>query len=315
MLREIASRLLMLVVLIWVVTLAVFGLTLLIPGDPTVTLLGDNATAEQVAALRAALGLDQPMMVRYFDWLGGVVQGDLGTSLFSSYSVGEAISSRVGVTIALVSSALVISFVVGVLIGLLAGSRPGGMLDRITLLGTSVGIALPNFWLGILLVTFLGTGLQWFPTGGYVQFAEDPVRWAQHLALPVITLAAGGAAEIARQARASVIDTLQLDFIRTLHAKGVPSRTILFRHALRNALVPVVTVAGLQVSRLFGLSVLIESVFSLPGIGSLMIKAVFDRDIPIVQGTVLLATVIVVVVNLLVDLSYNWLSPKSAQSR
>lgn len=303
----------MLFVLLWIVSLAVFGLTLLIPGDPTVTLLGDNATPEQIAELRATMGLDDPVLVRYFSWLGGVLQGDLGTSMFSSYSVAEAISSRISVTITLVIGALIISMAVGVSVGVYAGARPGSFADRITLLLTSVGIALPNFWLGILLVTFLATGLRLFPTGGYVPFTESPVLWASHMTLPVITLAAGGAAEIARQARASMIDTLQMDFVRTLHAKGVRRRSILLKHALRTAMVPVVTVAGLQVSRLFGLSVLIESVFSLPGIGSLMIKAVFDRDIPVVQGTVLLATTIVVVVNLLVDLSYNWLSPRSAQ--
>lgn len=312
MLRQISSRIVSLLVLLWIVSLATFALTLLIPGDPTVTLLGENATPDQVAQLRAAMGLDQPMMVRYFSWLGGVLQGDLGTSLFSSYSVSEAIMSRISVTIALVSGALIVSIALGIAIGVFAGSRPGSIWDRLTLFLSSVGIALPNFWLGILLVTVFGLMLGWFPSGGYVKLGDDPWRWVMSLTLPVLTLAAGGVAEIARQSRASMIDVLQMDFIRTLHAKGVPNRTVLFKHALRTALIPVVTVAGLQVSRLFGLSVLVETVFSLPGIGSLMIAAVFDRDIPMVQGTVLLATVIVVVVNLLVDLSYQILSPRSA---
>ena len=313
MLRQILSRLGMMVVLIWIVSLAVFALTLLIPGDPTLTLLGDNATTEQIASLRAALGLDEPFIVRYWNWFVDLLRGDLGTSLFSSYSVGSAIASRIWVTISLVVGALIVSMVVGTIVGVIAGARPGSLLDRVMLFVSSVGIALPNFWLGILLVTFFGVSLGLFPTGGYVPFTEDPIQWVSHLALPVVTLAAGGAAEVARQARASVIDTLQLDFIRTLHAKGIKPRTILIKHALRSALIPVVTVAGLQVSRLFGLSVLIESVFAIPGIGTLMIKAVFDRDIPMVQGTVLLATVVVVLVNLLVDLAYGWLNPKAAQ--
>jgi peptide/nickel transport system permease protein len=177
---------------------------------------------------------------------------------------------------------------------------------------SSVGIAMPNFWLGLVLVTFLGAELELFPTSGYVDLGEDPGLWAAHLVLPVLTLAAGGAAEIARQTRASVADTLQLDFVRTLNAKGLSPISVIGKHALRTALIPVVTVIGLQVSRLFGLSVLVEAVFGLPGIGSLMVSAVFERDIPMVQGTVLVTTLVVVVVNLLVDLSYRWLNPKTA---
>ncbi|MEO6958099.1 MAG: ABC transporter permease [Antricoccus sp.] len=312
MLRLILSRVGMLVLLIWIVSLAVFGLTLLIPGDPTLTLLGDNATPDQIASLRVALGLNDPFFVRYGHWFWGVLHGDLGTSLFNSYSVADAIGSRIWVTVSLVVGALIISLVAGTIIGVIAGSRPGSIADRVLLFLSSVGIALPNFWLGILLVTLFGVTFKLFPTGGYIPFSQDPAQWFAHMTLPIITLALGGAAEVARQARASIIDTLQLDFIRTLHAKGVKPRTILLKHALRSALIPVVTVAGLQVSRLFGLSVLIEAVFSLPGIGTLLIKAVFDRDIPMVQGTVLLATVVVVVVNLLVDLAYGWLNPKAA---
>ncbi len=241
-----------------------------------------------------------------------MLHGNLGTSLFNSSSVTGALTSRIWVTVSLVVGALVLSVVVGTLVGVAAGSRPGSLLDRALLFLSSVGIALPNFWLGILLATLFGVTFRLFPTGGYVAFSDSPAQWASHLALPVVTLAAGGAAEIARQARASMVDTLQLDFVRTLHAKGVAPGVVLFKHALRNAMVPVVTVAGLQVSRLFGLSLLIESVFVIPGIGTLLVKAVFDRDIPVVQGAVLLATTVVVLVNLLVDLSYGWLNPKAA---
>lgn len=312
MLRLVAVRVSTLLLLLWVVTLAVFALVLLIPGDPTTTLLGDNATPEQVAALRASLGLDDPVIVRYGRWLGGALQGDLGTSMLTSYPVTQAITDRIGITMSLVVSSLVVSIVAGLVIGVLAAVRQGGWFDRIALLGSSVGIAMPNFWLGLVLVTFLGADLGLFPTTGYVELGQDPAQWALHLALPVVTLAAGGAAEVARQTRASVVDTLQLDFVRTLQAKGLSPLSVVGKHALRTALIPVVTVAGLQVSRLFGLSVLVEAVFALPGIGSLLVSSVFDRDIPMVQGTVLLATVVVVTVNLLVDLSYGWLNPKAA---
>lgn len=314
MTRQIANRLGTLVLLLWLVSLAVFGLTYLIPGDPAVTLLGDSATPAQTASLRAALGLDEPFFTRYWNWTWDVLHGDLGTSLFNSSSVTGALTSRISLTVSLVVGALIVSVVVGTLVGVAAGSRPGSLLDRALLFVSSVGIALPNFWLGILLVTLLGVTFRVFPTGGYVPFGRSPTQWLSHLVLPVVTLAAGGAAEIARQARASMMDTLQLDFVRTLHAKGVRPEVVLFKHALRSAMVPVVTVAGLQVSRLFGLSLLIESVFAIPGVGSLLIKAVFDRDIPVVQGAVLLATVVVVVVNLLVDLSYGWLNPKAASA-
>ncbi len=312
MTRQIAHRLGTLVLLLWLVSLAVFGLTYLIPGDPALTLLGDSATPAQTASLRTALGLDEPFFTRYWNWTLEVLHGNLGTSLFNSSSVTSALTSRIWVTVSLVVGALVLSVVVGTLVGVAAGSRPGSLLDRALLFLSSVGIALPNFWLGILLATLFGVTFRLFPTGGYVAFSDSPTQWASHLALPVVTLAAGGAAEIARQARASMVDTLQLDFVRTLHAKGVAPGVVLFKHALRNAMVPVVTVAGLQVSRLFGLSLLIESVFVIPGIGTLLVKAVFDRDIPVVQGAVLLATTVVVLVNLLVDLSYGWLNPKAA---
>lgn len=315
MLRVVAGRLLTLVLLIWIVSVAVFALVLLIPGDPTSTLLGDNATPEQVATLRASLGLDDPIIVRYGDWLGGVLRGDLGTSMLTSYPVTQAIADRIGVTLSLVVLSLLVSVLVGLVIGVLAAVRQGGVFDRLALLGSSVGIAVPNFWLGLVLVTFLGAELGLFPTSGYADLGDDPGQWAWHLVLPVLTLAAGGAAEVARQTRASVVDTLQLDFVRTLHAKGLSPLSVVGKHALRTALIPVVTVIGLQVSRLFGLSVLVEAVFALPGIGSLMVQAVFDRDIPMVQGTVLLATVVVVTVNLLVDLSYGWLNPKAALTR
>lgn len=314
MLRTVAVRLATLVLLVWIVSIAVFALVLLIPGDPTSTLLGDNATPEQVAALRASLGLDDPVHVRYWDWFTGALGGDLGTSMLNSYPVTQAITDRVSVTFSLVAFALLLSVSLGVAIGVLAAVRQGSPIDRIALLGSSVGIAMPNFWLGLVLVTFLGAQLGLFPTSGYVPIGESPGEWVAHLVLPVVTLAASGVAEVARQTRASVVDTLQLDFVRTLRAKGLPPGSVVVKHALRTALVPVVTVVGLQVSRLFGLSVLVEAVFALPGIGSLMVQAVFDRDIPMVQGTVLLATVVVVTANLLVDLSYGWLNPKAAAS-
>lgn len=313
MLREVLYRSGMLVLLLWLVSFAVFLMTSLIPGDPVYTLLGDNATPAQAEALRESLGLNQPILVRYLDWFAGVLRGDLGVSLFSSQSVSDAIMSRIGVSISLVGLALIVSVVVGTVIGVLAAIRPGSIFDRVALFLSSVGIAMPNFWLGLLLIGFVGSWTNWLPTGGYSKFSDGFADWFLHLLLPVLTLAAGGIAEIARQTRASVMDTHGLDFVTTLNAKGLPQGSVLVKHVLRTAMIPVVTVAGLQVNRLFGLSVLVEMIFQLPGIGSLMVNAVFSRDITMVQGTVLLATAVVVVANLLVDLSYRWFNPKGAQ--
>lgn len=300
------------VLLLWIVTLIVFALTLIIPGDPALTLLGDSATPEMIAAVRESMGLNDPVVVRYWNWLSGVLVGDLGHSLFSNYTVAEAIGSRVGVTASLVGFSVLVSAVVGIGIGMFAGARIGSFWDRTSVFLASLGLALPNFWLGILLATFFGVLLRWFPVGGYVPFGRDAGAWAWFLVLPVVTLAASGIAEVARQSRAAMADTLQLDFIRTLRAKGVPSATIQMSHALRNAMIPIITVIGLLVSRLFAMSVLVEAVFGLPGLGSLLISSVFERDMPMIQGVVLVSTAMIVVVNIVVDSLYGVLNPKAA---
>lgn len=312
MLSMLLRKIAYVVLLLWVVSLIVFVLTLLIPGDPALTILGESATPSSLEAVRQAMGLGDPIPVRYWNWLSAAVfRGDLGTSLFSSYSVQEAIWSRAAVTVSLVVLSLVLSLVIGVGVGSFVGARTGSLLDRGVLLIASMGIAIPNFWLGVLLLTAFGVVLGWLPVGGYVPVTVDPAQWLLHLVLPVITLAVSGIAELARQSRASMADTLQLDFVRTLRAKGVASPVIHYRHALRNAMIPILTVGGLLVSRLFGMSVLVEAVFGLPGIGSLLINAVFARDIPMIQGVVLVGTVIVVVVNLVVDVLYGVLNPKA----
>lgn len=307
----ILRRVLSAVVLLWIVSVIVFLLTVLIPGDPALTLLGDGATPETLAAVRESMGLNDPLLVRYWHWLSGALTGDLGDSLFMSYSVSEAIGSRIGVTVSLVGLSVLVSTIVGIAVGMFAGARIGSWPDRVSVFFASIGIALPNFWLGILLATFFGVVLGVLPAAGYVPFANDPGKWALYLILPVLTLSASGIAEVARQARASMADTLQLDFIRTLHAKGVPPRTIRLKHALRNAMIPILTVIGLLVSRLFAMSVLVEAVFGLPGLGSLLVSSVFDRDIPMIQGVVLVGSAVVIIVNELVDALYGVLNPKT----
>jgi peptide/nickel transport system permease protein len=304
--RRVAS----LIPLLFIVSIVVWGLLLLIPGDPALSLVGETATEEQIEAGRENLGLNDPILVRYWRWVTGAVQGDLGTSLFSSYRVTDAIMDRLPVTLSLVGTAFLLSTLIGIPAGIFAAMNRGRFVDRLLTMGTSVGIAVPNFWLGLVLVTFLGLRLEWFPSGGYVALEESPGEWAHRLALPALTLAMAGAAELGRQMRAGMVDVLDRDFIRTHRAKGLPGRVIIGRHALKSALIPVVTVAGLQIARLFGLSMIVEQIFNMQGVGQLAIEAVFRRDVPVIQGVVLMVTLMVVVANLIVDISYGYLNPK-----
>lgn len=310
MIRMVARRLLALVPLVFLVTLVVWALVLLVPGDPALAIAGDSATPEQVEAIREDLGLDDPIPVRYGRWLAAAVQGDLGTSLYTSYPVTDALTDRLPITLSLVSVAFVLAAVVGTAIGVLAASRKGRVLDRVLTVTTSIGLAVPNFWLGLLLVTFFALKLGWFPAGGYVPFSEDPVEWLRSITLPAITLSTAIAAELARQMRASMSEVLDRDFIRTHRAKGLLPGVILRRYGLKNAAMPVITVAGLQIARLFGLATVVEIIFNLNGVGSLAVGAVFDRDIPVIQGCVLVITAVVLLVNLVVDVSYGLVNPK-----
>lgn len=310
MLRLTLRRFVALIPLLFIVTLVVWGLLLLIPGDPAQSLVGEQATAEQVDAVREELGLNDPAYERYARWLGGVVRGDLGTSLFTSYKVTDAITDRLPVTLSLVASSFVLANLIGIAAGVVAATRRGRWVDRLLTVGTSIGVAVPNFWLGLVLITFLAMKLDLFPAGGYVGLTESPIRWLHHIALPAITLALAAAAEIARQMRASMVDVLERDYVRTHRARGMPERTVVGRYALKNAAMPVVTVSGLQVARLFGLSTIIEQIFNMQGVGQLAVDSVFKRDVPMIQGVVLTITLVVVLTNLVVDVSYGVLNPK-----
>jgi peptide/nickel transport system permease protein len=308
--RLVVRRLLSLVPLLFVVSVLVFGLIVLLPGDRARAIAGDDATPEQVAQVRESLGLDRPVVVQYGHWVANVAHGDLGTSVFVNYKVTDAIRSRAPVTVSLVGAGLLISLLVGIPLGTVAGSRPGSRIDRFVTLGSAGGVAIPNFWLALLLLLLFTSVLTWLPATGYVGLADNPVEWLRHLILPAVTLGAAGAAEIVFQTRAGIANVLQQDYIRTLRATGLPPRTVIGKHALKNAMVPVVTVAGLQISRLFGFSVIVERIFGLPGIGSLAVEAVFKRDVPVIQGIVLVVTVVILLTNLVVDVSYGWFNPK-----
>ncbi len=309
MAQIVVRRLTLLIPLLFIVSLIVFGLILIIPGDPASVILGDQATPQQIATVRERLGLDDPVPVRYGRWLGDVLRGDLGTSLFSSYTVSRAILDRLPVTLSLVGIALLLSVVIGIPAGVVAGARAGSLLDRVLTIGTSAGVAMPNFWLGLVLGLIFGLKLGWFPATGYVTLSDSFTGWLSHVTLPALTLAAASTAELVRQTRAGMIDVMEQDYIRTARGKGLREFSVLTSHALKNAMVPVITVAGLTVSRLFALSAIVEQIFGLEGVGSLAIRSVFNRDLPMIQGVVLMATVVVLFTNLIVDLSYSYFNP------
>ncbi len=292
------------------VSLVVFSLDSFIPGDPAQVLAGENATAADVQRTREQLGLERPVAERYLAWAGKAVRGDLGKSLFSSQSVGAEIAARLPVTLSLLVLALLVGVIAGIAAGVLAALNRGSAIDRGVVIIASLGVAMPNFWVGLLLVLALAIKLPLFPATGYVPLLADPAGWLLHLVLPSLALAIAPAAEITRQMRGSVIGLLHRDFVRTALAKGLPRRLVIGKHVLKNTGVTVATVAGIQVSVLLGSSVVIEQVFGLPGIGGLVLEAVVARDLPIVQGIVLVTTLMILVCSLLVELSYGYFNPK-----
>lgn len=310
MLKFFAMRVLTTLPVLVLVTFVVFGLVLLIPGDPAVTIAGPDATVEQVQAVRDRLGLDRPVFVQYWDWVTGALAGDLGTSLFTSRPVATSIADGLPVTVALASMALLISLVIAIPTAILSALRRGTWIDRVATVGSSLGIALPSFWLGLMFVLLFSLTLGWLPATGYVPLGEDPSGWLSHILLPALTLGIAGAAESARQLRGSIIGVLQQDYVRTARSKGLHARMVIGKHVLKNASVPLVTVLGLQITALLGGAVLVEQVFGVPGLGQVAINAVTTRDIPVIQGIVLVAVLVAMLSNLLVDLMYGYLNPK-----
>ena len=310
MTRVAARRLLKVVPLLLLVSIIAFGLLSLVPGDPAVQIAGEFATEEQIEQIRTDLGLDRPWIVQYGDWLGGAIRGDLGTSPFSGVAVSTQIWQRLPTTVSLLGWALAISVLIGIPAGMIAGWRQGSLPDRVLTTSTSVGVAIPVFVSGLVLALVVGLKLQWLPATGYVGLTENPVDWARHLILPALALALTGAAEIARQTRAGIIQVKGQDYVRTARASGLTTRQVLGRHTLKNAMIPVVTVVGLQIGRLFGLSVLIEQIFNIPGMGSRLVTAVFENDVPYIQGTVLLVGLAIILVSVVVDLSYGYFNPR-----
>lgn len=296
--------------LLLIITFAVYALVLIIPGDPARTLAGGiKANPATVAQIRHQLHLDQPFLAQYWRWLTHAVRGDLGNSLFQHQSVAAGIAQRLPLTLSLALGGFVVSILLGLPLGILAGTRPGSLTDRSATVGASIGIAMPDFWVAMILVVLFAVEAHVLPDIGYVGLA-DPLQWFRHLLLPWIALGLAGAATLARQVRGALIDALDQDYVRTARAMGVPERQVIGRLALKNALTPAMTVLGIQFAYLLGGTVIIEQIFSIPGLGSYILQAIDSKDLPVIQGTVLLIAVVFVVVNLLVDIAYGILNPK-----
>lgn len=314
MLGLLARRLAFTIPMLVVVSFCVFSLIVLVPGDPAIALAGENPDPEQIAAVRERLGLDDPFLLQFWHWFADAIRGDLGQSLFSSQSVAEAVFGRLPVTLSLAGLSLVVALVIGVGVGVVAGMRPGSWVDRVATFAASLGVAVPYFWVGMLLVLLLAINLTVFPAVGYTPITQNPLSWFLHLVLPAAALGLAPAAVIARQTRAAMSGVLQEDYVRTATAKGLPPARVVGKHALKNAALPVVTAFGLEASRLIGGTVVIEQLFALPGLGSLAYSSVFARDFPMVQGVLLVVAAMVLLINLIVDLSYGYFNPRIRQS-
>lgn len=277
------------------------------PGDPAQIMLGTSAAPDTLAALRAELGLDQPLAMRYLAWLGGVLTGDLGQSLTYRVPVAGLIADRLAVTLPLAAMAVALSVAVALPLGVWAGARPGAMTDGLATIFAQVGIAVPNFWIGLLLILGVSLGLGWFPSGGFPGWGSGGFH---ALVLPAVALAIPQAAVLTRVTRAAVIEVANEDFVRTARAKGLGRSRALWRHVVPNALLPVVTMLGLQIPFLISGAVLVENVFTLPGIGTLAYQALSQRDLVVVQNVVLMFAVIVLAVNALTDALYVMLDPR-----
>jgi peptide/nickel transport system permease protein len=310
MLAFVARRLLATIPVLAMVAVFVFLMLRLTPGDPAAIIAGDNATGAQIAAIRDQLGLSQPIFVQFLIWLGKLLRGDLGESFFFKAEVAELIGQRIGPTLALATVTMIITIAIAVPLGVLAAYKHGGWIDRLVMAFSVLGFSVPVFVLGYLLIYVFAIEIKLFPVQGYRSLAGGLWPFLYRLILPGITLSVIYIALIARITRASVLEVLGEDYIRTAYAKGLSNRVVLMRHALRNAAVPIVTVIGIGIALLIGGVVVTESVYNIPGLGRLTVDAVLARDYPTIQAVILLFSLVYVLINLLIDLSYTLLDPR-----
>lgn len=308
--RYILRRLLAIIPVLLGISVIVFALVHLVPGDVVSVLLGPTATPEARDALRKIFGLDKPLVAQYFIWLGNVLRGDFGDSLRTGQPVFSSIIDRFGVTLELTGLAMLIALLIGIPAGIIGAIKQYTKVDYAVTVFALAGLSIPSFLLATLMILVFAIDWRWLPPSGYVPFNEDPVQNIKLMIMPALALGLGAASYITRITRSSVLETMRQDHIRTAYAKGLRHSTVVFRHALNNALIPIVTVIGIQLGYLLGGAVIIEAIFGVPGIGRLALDSINMRDYPVVQGTVLFITFVFVFINLTVDVLYAYLDPR-----
>jgi peptide/nickel transport system permease protein len=306
----IIRRLIQAVIVIFLVTVISFLLLQIVPGDPVLQILGSHATPEQQAILRHNLGLDQPVVTQYLHWIGGIFRGDFGESFIYHENVAALLKERLPITVYLSILALIISTILGIIGGVISAVKRGSMLDSFISLFANTAVAIPTFWLGIVGIYVFGLKLGWLPIEGWTSPFVDFVESMRKLVMPLFTLSVPNIAVVARQTRSSMLETIRQDYVRTATSKGLRRNIVIYKHALRNALIPVVTLTGLGLAFLIGGQVLIETVFNIPGVGRLLVRASLDKDYLIVQAGVLIIGTAVCLTNLLVDITYGWIDPR-----
>jgi len=310
MLSYILRRLLGVIPVMVVVGVFVFSLLHLAPGDPAAIIAGDNATEANIARIRANLGLDRPLLEQFGKWTWATLQGDLGVSMFSNVPVTQLVEQRMGPTFSLAFTTMLVAVVIAITLGVLAAWKSGSLLDRAVMGLAVTGFSVPVFVVGYIMVYFIALQWRWLPVQGYTPMSEGLWPWLRHLILPSFALGLAYVALIARITRASMLEVLAEDYIRTASAKGVATLPMLLRHALKNAAVPIITVIGIGVALLISGVVITESVFNIPGIGRLVVDAISRRDYPIIQGVMIVFAAVYVLINLAIDISYSFLDPR-----
>ncbi len=310
MLRFLLNRILVAIPTLVIISIIVFGLQQLLPGDPALVIGGGEATPELIAQIREDYGFNDPIVVQYFRWITDVLQGDFGISYRTRQEIGPMLLEKIPVTLTLGIAAMGFSLVLGIPLGILAALGKGKGWDHLVSVVALSGISIPNFWLGIMLILLFAVNLRWLPAGGYTPFFEDPIACLRSILMPAVVLGTALAAAMMRHTRSAMLTILNQDYIRTARAKGLRERLVIVKHAFRNALVPIITLATLQFGALLAGAVLTEQVFSIPGVGKMIVDAVFNREYQAVQAVTLLAGVTYVVMNLIADVLYFWANPK-----
>jgi peptide/nickel transport system permease protein len=306
----IIKRILLLIPIIFIVALIAFFITNLMPGDPVRVILGNMASEAEVARLEANLGLDQPLIVRFFRWLANIMRGNFGESLYLNAPVSQVLVERLRPTFLIAVFAEIFGITAGIFLGILAAIKHRKILDQFSITLSLLGISIPSFWLALMLMYLFSVKLGWFPVSGYEPFAESGFGTLRYIVLPALTLAFMQAGLIARMTRSAMLDTLKQDYIRTAKSKGLSVYSIVFKHALKNSMLPVITVIGHNFAVLLGGTWIVETIFVIPGTGFMAINAIMRRDIPVIQASIIFVAVIYVILNLLVDVSYAFLNPK-----